>query len=110
MAYPRSLVGKTVLLIGGNGAIGAATGRLFAEAGATVLITHTPSEQSVLSADAAHFSFANAERHARYAADITDSSALSGLASTIEQKFGRLDILVNAAGFTKPIAPGISMH
>ncbi|MBD9511791.1 SDR family oxidoreductase [Ensifer sp. ENS10] len=104
MAYPRSLVGKTVLLIGGNGAIGAATGRLFAEAGATVLITHTPSEQSVLSADAAHSSFANAERHARYAADITDSSALSGLASTIEQKFGRLDILVNAAGFTKPIA------
>ncbi|MCY1486233.1 3-alpha-hydroxycholanate dehydrogenase (NADP(+)) [compost metagenome] len=104
MAYPRSLVGKTVLLIGGNGAIGAATGRLFAEAGATVLITHTPSEQSVLSADAALSSFANAERHARYAVDITDSSALSGLASTIEQKFGRLDILVNAAGFTKPIA------
>lgn len=104
MAYPRSLVGKTVLLIGGNGAIGAATGRLFAEAGATVLITHTPSEQSVLSADAALSSFANAESHAHYAVDITDSSALSGLASTIEQKFGRLDILVNAAGFTKPIA------
>ncbi|MBK5571484.1 SDR family oxidoreductase [Ensifer sp. SSB1] len=103
MAYPRSLVGKTVLVIGGNGAIGAATGRLFAEAGATVLITHTPGEQSAARADAVLSSFANPERHARYAADITESIALGSLASTIEQKFGRLDVLVNAAGFTKPI-------
>ncbi|SDM52651.1 SDR family NAD(P)-dependent oxidoreductase [Ensifer sp. YR511] len=104
MAYPRSLVGKTVLVIGGNGAIGAATGRLFADAGATVLITHTPREQGAASADAVISSLANAERHARYAVDITDSRALGDLARTIEQKFGKLDVLVNAAGFTKPIA------
>ncbi len=106
MAYPRSLVGKTVLVIGGNGAIGAATGRLFADAGATVLVTHMPGEQGATSTAAVISSLANAERHARYAVDITNSNALGDLARTIEQKFGKLDVLVNAAGFTKPIAHG----
>ena len=35
--YPRSLDGKVALVIGGAGAIGAATSRLLADAGATML-------------------------------------------------------------------------
>jgi 3-oxoacyl-[acyl-carrier protein] reductase len=50
MTYPKSLHGKVALVIGGSGAIGAATSRMLADAGATVAITHLPREQSALAA------------------------------------------------------------
>ncbi|HYY27374.1 MAG TPA: hypothetical protein VE860_05495 [Chthoniobacterales bacterium] len=37
---PSSLDGRLALIIGGSGGIGAATARLFAGAGARVVITH----------------------------------------------------------------------
>jgi 3-oxoacyl-[acyl-carrier protein] reductase len=38
---PTCLHGRLVLVIGGSGGIGAATARLFAGAGACVIVTHT---------------------------------------------------------------------
>jgi NAD(P)-dependent dehydrogenase (short-subunit alcohol dehydrogenase family) len=46
MNYPKSLDGKVALVVGGSGAIGAATCRMLAQAGATVVLTHKPGERS----------------------------------------------------------------
>ena len=35
---------------------------------------------------------------------MTDSAALDRLASTVAERLGRADILVNAAGMTRPVA------
>ena len=45
MAYPESLQGKTVLIIGGAGAIGGAAARMFAAGGARVVITYRGPEE-----------------------------------------------------------------
>lgn len=103
MTYPRSLAGKIVLIVGGNGAIGAATATLLAEAGATVLITHMPGDKHAQSAETVLSSLPAEGRHQRFAADITDSASLDAVRKTIEEQFDQLDILVNAAGFTKSV-------
>jgi 3-oxoacyl-[acyl-carrier protein] reductase len=43
----NSLDGRLALIIGGSGRIGAATARLFAVAGARVVVPHTPPVGSV---------------------------------------------------------------
>jgi 3-oxoacyl-[acyl-carrier protein] reductase len=101
VAYPRSLAGKIALVIGGAGAIGAATSRMLAAAGATMVISHLGTERET---DAAKILIAElGEPHAAYPADVTDTASLVALRSAIEARYGRLDILVNAAGFTKPV-------
>ena len=48
MSSGRSLAGKTALVIGGAGGIGAASARLFAEAGARVAVTHRPGKETAV--------------------------------------------------------------
>ncbi|SEB94717.1 3-oxoacyl-[acyl-carrier protein] reductase [Rhizobiales bacterium GAS188] len=102
MTYPRSLTGKAALVIGGAGGIGAATARLLAEAGARTAITH---RQGSGKAEAAHAILAGlpGEGHKAFPADVADTASLLALRDEIQAAFGRLDILVNTSGFTKPI-------
>ena len=102
-----SLQDKVAVIIGGAGGIGAATGRLFAQAGAHVVITHRPdAEGSTVKADEAAAVLATfaGGHHGAYAADIANSSTLYALRDAVHTAYGRADILVNTAGFTKPIA------
>jgi NAD(P)-dependent dehydrogenase (short-subunit alcohol dehydrogenase family) len=99
--YPRSLEGKVALVVGGAGAIGAATSRMLAAAGATIIVTHMDTERD--SAAAVALIEKLGAPHAAYVADVVDTASLVALRKTIEQKYRRLDILVNAAGFTKPV-------
>ena len=100
-AYPRSLVGKVALVVGATGAIGAATSRMLAAAGATLAVTHRATAPA---AAAAQSLLAELGReHAAFPADVADTSSLLALRDQIEARFGRLDILVNAAGYTKPV-------
>src|ERR1700692_4541227 len=46
------------------------------------------------------------EGHAALAAPVTDSAALAGLASTIGERYGRCDVLVNCAGTTRFVPHG----
>jgi NAD(P)-dependent dehydrogenase (short-subunit alcohol dehydrogenase family) len=99
--YPRSLGGKVALIIGGTGAIGAATARMLAEAGAQVAVTHRATESGV---DAGRKLVAELGKGgAAFPADVADTASLIALRDAIEARYGRLDILVNAAGFTKPV-------
>jgi len=102
MTYPKSLDDKVALVIGGSGAIGAATSRMLADAGATVAITHQPREQASLAASGIVQQLPGSG-HSAHSADIADTASLLRLRDTIAQRYGRLDILVNAAGFTKPV-------
>lgn len=99
--YPRSLDGKVALVIGGAGAIGAATSRMLADAGATIVVTHLDSERDTQSAKALIAELG--DKHAAYIADVANTASLIALRDAIQARFGRLDILINAAGYTKPV-------
>jgi 3-oxoacyl-[acyl-carrier protein] reductase len=102
MPYPISLKDKVVLIVGGSGGIGAATARHFAKEGAKVVITHRSGSDKAASARALLTTFAG-EGHAAFAADVAETSTLTALRDAVIARYGRLDILVNAAGFTKPV-------
>jgi 3-oxoacyl-[acyl-carrier protein] reductase len=102
MSYPISLAGKVALVIGGSGGIGAATARCFAKGGAYVLITHSEGRDKARRAHDLLSTF-EGERHAAVAADVANTESLIALREALSAQYGRLDILVNSAGFTKPV-------
>jgi 3-oxoacyl-[acyl-carrier protein] reductase len=100
MPYPVSLQGKVALVVGGAGGIGRAASRGLAAAGAAVAMTHRPGK----AADAAALTEAlEGDRHAAFPADVADTASLLALRDAVAARYGRLDILVNTAGFTKPV-------
>ncbi len=102
MAAERPLSGKTAVVMGGSGGIGAATARLLAEAGASVLV-HWRGDEAAAKAVVASLPPGN---HFAGRADIEDSASLAALAATAKERWGRVDILVNSAGFTKAVPAG----
>ena len=105
MGSSHSLAGKTALVIGGAGGIGAAAAKLLAEAGAKVAVTHRPGKEAADRAAPLVQALAG-EGHIAIPADVADTKTLLAAREAINQAFGRLDILVNSAGFTKPIPHG----
>jgi 3-oxoacyl-[acyl-carrier protein] reductase len=98
---PNSLDGRVVLIIGGSGGIGAATARLFAGAGARIVITHAA--RSAVSVAALAESLPGGG-HLVFPADVADTASLLALRDAVRGRCGEvLHVLVNAAGFTKPV-------
>ncbi len=93
---------KVVLVVGGAGAIGAAAARQFAAHGARIIISFRNDAKESLAADEVLATLPG-EGHAAFTADVAETQTLIALRQEIEAKFGRLDVLVNAAGFTKPV-------
>jgi 3-oxoacyl-[acyl-carrier protein] reductase len=102
MSYPISLAGKVALIVGGSGGIGAATARSFADCGARVVITHRSGDDKAAVAERLLAGLAG-EGHAAFAADVADTATLLALRDAVASRYGRLDILVNSAGFTRPV-------
>jgi 3-oxoacyl-[acyl-carrier protein] reductase len=98
-AVDQSLAGKVAVIMGGSGGIGAATARMLAAAGATIVVTWRSDEAS---AKAVIASLPDG-KHFAAQATVEDTPSLVELAETLRARLGRADILVNAAGFTKPI-------
>ncbi len=96
------LAGKTAVILGGSGGIGAATAKLLAEAGASILV-HWRSDEAAAQALVAALPPGD---HFAARADIEDSASLVALAAAAKARWGRVDILVNSAGFTKPVPAG----
>jgi 3-oxoacyl-[acyl-carrier protein] reductase len=98
----QSMHGKVVLVVGGAGSIGAVAASRFAELGARVAITHRDVPEEAAAAVKVVQSLPG-EGHAALVADVAHTDTLKALRAEIERRFGRLDVLVNAAGFTKPV-------
>jgi len=95
---PATLEGKTAVIIGGSGAIGAATAGALARAGARIVLVDR--ETGSLEAPLAALPGAG---HRACAAEILESTSLNHLRDSLAIDCGCVDILVNAAGFTRPV-------
>jgi len=102
MSFPASLQDKVVLITGGAGGIGAASARRFAALRARVVITHRAGADKAAAAQAVVASLAD-KGHASFAADVAETPSLLALRDMLTERYGRLDVLVNSAGFTKPV-------
>ena len=94
-----NLAGKIALVTGGSNGIGAATVRVLADAGATVVIGYHSGKDR---AEATRSSLAG--EHFILQLSLDDKDTHQQAAQWVHEKFGRLDILVNSAGYTQRIA------
>jgi 3-oxoacyl-[acyl-carrier protein] reductase len=97
-----SIKDKVALVIGGAGGIGAASCVMFADEGAKVVMTHRPGVDPAARA-ADKLRTLKGDGHAALPADVGDTATLIALREEVARRYGRLDILVNSAGFTKAV-------
>lgn len=100
----RDLAGKFAVIVGGSSGIGAASARMLAEAGATVAVSyHSGRERAeeliaglpgAQSGDRGHFSFM---------LGLDDPASIRAAAAEITARHPVVDVLVNSAGFTRPV-------
>jgi 3-oxoacyl-[acyl-carrier protein] reductase len=93
------LQGKVAVILGGTGGIGVATAKRLATEGATIVVCG----QSDLQKAQNVVESLPGSGHLAKLVTITDSQSIAALADELKAAFGRVDILVNSAGFTKPI-------
>ena len=86
---------KTVVITGGSEGIGAATTRLFAEAGANIMLV----ARSRKNLEAIATELRDKTRVEIFPMDVTDGDACVDLFKKAAFEFGSVDILVNNAGF-----------
>jgi len=92
-------VQKTALVTGGSGGIGSEICRHLAAAGYRVVVNYN---SSLDKAKATLNSLEN-EGHLLFRASVTHREQLAEMAAFVEKECGRLDILVNNSGITKPV-------
>ncbi len=88
---------KTVIITGGSEGVGAATARMFAEAGANLLLVARNKKKLDTIAD----DLREKTRVEIFAMDVTDADACVDLFKKASFDFGQVDILVNNAGYHK---------
>ena len=99
MAYPAlDIAGRVVVVTGGTTGIGRALTEGFADAGADVVATSRRTEEVEATA-------AEVERRGRKTlrlrCDVTKTETLEQARDEVLRAFGRVDVLVNCAGFTR---------
>jgi 3-oxoacyl-[acyl-carrier protein] reductase len=96
----RSDTGRVALVTGAAGEIGSATCRCLAAHGYRVVVTYRSSAEEAK----ALLGSLPGDGHRLGRADVADSSSLTQLAAETRQAYGKLDLLVNNAGFTRYVA------
>jgi NAD(P)-dependent dehydrogenase (short-subunit alcohol dehydrogenase family) len=90
---------RDVVIAGGLGSVGRATAQRLAALGARVVVLHRKAR-----AEAETFlASLPGTGHFEVNASIVDSQDLARAAQAVKERAGKLDILVNTAGFTKPV-------
>jgi NAD(P)-dependent dehydrogenase (short-subunit alcohol dehydrogenase family) len=98
MSFPSlDLKGRVAVVVGATSGIGKAIALGLADAGADVVPT---GRRAKLAEDAAREVEARGRRSLAMAADVSDAASLQALADATIAAFGKVDILVNAAGRT----------
>jgi 3-oxoacyl-[acyl-carrier protein] reductase len=96
----KSLDGKVAVITGASSGIGAASARLFAAAGARVVVGFN---QGVDRANAVVAELAGSGHQAMHL-PLEDTAQIKRVAAAVRAEFGRCDVLVNSAGFTRMVA------
>lgn len=105
MASRFDLTGRTAVVVGGTSGIGRALALGLAEHGADVVATGR--RQALVDAVATEIE-ALGRRSLRLAADVGDSASLVALRDAVVASFGKIDVMVVAAGVTKRV-PTLAM-
>jgi len=95
----KDLSGKVAVVTGASSGIGAASARLFAEAGARVVVGYN---NGVDRAQAVVAGLAGGGHKAVHL-PLEDTAQINKVAAAVNDEFGRADILVNSAGFTRMV-------
>jgi 3-oxoacyl-[acyl-carrier protein] reductase len=95
-----TLDGKVAVVTGASSGIGAASARLFAAAGARVVVGYN---RGIDRANAVVGGLAGSGHKAMHL-PLEDTTQIKRVAAAVRDEFGRADILVNSAGFTRMVA------
>lgn len=99
MAYEKlSLNGRVAVIVGGTTGIGRALALGFAEGGATVIASSRKADQVEAVSQEIE---ARGSATLRQTSDVGDKASLERLCAATLERFDKVDILVNCAGFTK---------
>jgi 3-oxoacyl-[acyl-carrier protein] reductase len=93
------LTGKVAVVTGASSGIGAASARLFAEAGARVVVGYN---NGIDRANAVAASLPGTG-HQPMRLPLEDTPQIERAAAAVKDEYGRCDILVNSAGFTRMV-------
>jgi 3-oxoacyl-[acyl-carrier protein] reductase len=94
------LSGKVAVVTGASSGIGAASARLFAEAGAKVVVGYNKGADRAAKVASA----LAGSGHKAMRLPLEDTAQINKVAAAVKEEFGRCDILVNSAGFTRMVA------
>ncbi len=92
--------GRVAIVTGAGGALGGAVARALGREGATVALGYRSSEESA-KASLAEIEAAGAGGHAARL-EVTDEASVAGFVADAAERYGRIDVLVNAAGRIDP--------
>ncbi len=95
----QELAGKIAVVTGGSNGIGAAAVRLLAAAGATVAVCYNRGKERA----EALVTALPGGGHRVLPLELTDAASVRRMADAVREAYGRVDVLVNSAGMTRPI-------
>lgn len=95
----QELAGKIAVVTGGSNGIGAAAVRLLAAAGATVAVCYNRGKERAEALVAG----LPGGGHRVLPLELTDAASVRRMADAVREAYGRVDVLVNSAGMTRPI-------
>ena len=99
MITSNDLSNKLALVTGGSNGIGASTAEMLAKAGAKVIVGFYSGEKRATEL----INSLPENDHQILKINLEDKKDTKRIFKFIESKYGKLDILINSAGFTKPI-------
>src|SRR5436305_5559825 len=99
----KDLGGKVAVVTGASSGIGAASARLFAEAGARVVVGYNRGIDRANAVVGGLGGSGQAGFHKAMHLPLEDTAQIRKVAIAVREEFGRADILVNSAGFTRMV-------